>query len=392
MLMIYDDDNWSTYRGPDRENPYREDSYQEKPYWEEPYQDGPDREDPYREQQDRQKSAALEKALEKRQRRQFSYVGLSAAAFMLINLAAQLVVLAVVNMLDSLVGDTIDFYGTTGRMLISAIPMYLVAFPATVGLLQLIPKCGAPQKEQWGFGRFTACFVIAMGIGLAGNLLGMLVGILEPADTDGSSLNDMLIHSSIWLNLLITVIMAPVVEELFFRKLVMDRLLGYGQKTAVIMSGLMFGLAHGNFSQFFYAFGIGVLWAYVYAKTGRIGYTIGFHMLFNLLGGVFAVELSKGAMGALEGPWILKQVQQLLGIDLGWLVTAFSSIMILAYLMFMVACLIAAITLLIVYRRQITFQPGQWPIRKGKAFRTAAVNAGMILYFLICCGMFVLSW
>ena len=40
----------------------------------------------------------------------------------------------------------------------------------------------------------------------------------------------------------------------------MDRLLGYGQKTAIIISGIMFGMAHGNFSQFFYAFGIGILW------------------------------------------------------------------------------------------------------------------------------------
>lgn len=94
----------------------------------------------------------------------------------------------------------------------------------------------------------------------------------------------------------------------------------------------MFGMAHGNFSQFFYAFGIGILWAYVYAKTGKVRYTIGFHMLFNLLGGVITVELSKGAQGLAEGPWMIRQIESILGVDMGWLVTAFSSIMILAYL------------------------------------------------------------
>ena len=64
---------------------------------------------------------------------------------------------------------------------------------------------------------------------------------------------------------------------------------------------------------------------------------------------------------------MIRQIESILGVDMGWLVTAFSSIMILAYLFFMLACLIAAITLIIMYRRQITFQPGQWPLRKGRA-------------------------
>ena len=69
------------------------------------------------------------------------------------------------------------------------------------------------------------------------------------------------------------------------------------------------------------------------------------------------MELSKGAQGLAEGPWMIRQIESILGVDMGWLVTAFSSIMILAYLFFMLACLIAAITLIIMYRRQITFQP-----------------------------------
>lgn len=335
--------------------------------------------------------AQQEEALEKGQRKQFSHVGFTAAAFMLITLAAQLLIVAAVSILDSLVGDTIDFYSSAGRLLMSAIPMYLVAFPICAGLIQLIPKCGVPQREQWGFGRIGACFIISMGIGLAGNIVGQLIGLLEPGGSNAEELDQILVNSSMWLNLLVTVILAPVVEELFYRKLVMDRLLGYGQKAAVIMSGLMFGMAHGNFSQFFYAFGIGLLWAYIYAKTGKVSYTIGFHMLFNLIGGVFTVELSKELQG-ISGPWVIMQMQRITGMDLSWLITALSALTLLVYLLCMAACLIATVTLLIIYRRQITFQPGQWPLRKGRALRTAMLNIGMILYFLICCGMFVLNW
>ena len=81
-------------------------------------------------------------AMERRQRKQFSHVGLAAAAFMLITLAAQMTVMVLVGLLNSLLGDFIDFYGFTGRMLMSSLPMYLVAFPAAAGLLQLMPKCG----------------------------------------------------------------------------------------------------------------------------------------------------------------------------------------------------------------------------------------------------------
>ena len=79
-------------------------------------------------------------AMERRQRKQFSHVGLAAAAFMLLTLAAQVVVMVLVELLNSLLGDFIDFYGFSGRMLMSSLPMYLVAFPAVAGLLQLVPK------------------------------------------------------------------------------------------------------------------------------------------------------------------------------------------------------------------------------------------------------------
>ena len=48
------------------------------------------------------------------------------------------------------------------------------------------------------------------------------------------------------------------------------------------MSGIMFGLLHGNFQQFFFAALVGMLFAYVYIRTGRIRYSIYLHMAINL--------------------------------------------------------------------------------------------------------------
>lgn len=334
-----------------------------------------------------------DKALEKRQRRQYSNIGFIGAAFMLVTLAAEVTLILAVEALDWFLGGSIDFFSTTGLMLLSVIPMYLVAFPVCVALLQLIPKCGQTGRERWSVGAFAACFVISMGIGLAGNILGQVIEYFKPAGGAGAGdMDNMLMNSSLWINTLVTVIMAPVVEELFFRKFLIDRLLGYGEAAAVLVSGLMFGLAHGNFSQFFYAFGIGSLWAYVYVKTGKVRYTIAYHMLFNLIGGVITVELAKGVEGILNDLWQVRFLELIFQFDLTPFVSGVSVILTLGYLVFSLGCLIGAVTLLIVFRRQITFSRGQWPIKKGNVFRTVVLNVGMILYFLVCVGFFIMNW
>ena len=332
------------------------------------------------------------RALGKRQRKQFSHVGLVAAAFMIVTFLAQIAVISFAGFINYLLGGIIDLFSGPGILLLSAIPMYFVAFPVSVALIQLIPRCGRAQSQPWGIGKFAACLVISVGIGLAGTLRGQFVEWFKPSVGDDSQLNELLMNSGLWMTVLFTVLMAPVVEELFFRKLLMDRLLGYGEGPAILMSGLMFGMAHGNFSQFFYAFGIGVLWAYVYAKTVKVGYTIAFHMIFNFLGGAIAVELTKGASGAFENSWFVQGVGRMLSLDFGAVIAAVSGFLMTGYFVFMVACLVGGIVLLILYRRKIQIEPGTWPIRKGARFKTVVLNVGMILYFLVCISLFVMNW
>ena len=88
--MIYDDENRGRVWEPD-------------PQMQAPQMQAPQ----YSPQPDPQQAAAMER----RQRKQFSHVGMAAAAFMLITLAAQVVVMVLVMLLDSLLGDFIDFYG-----------------------------------------------------------------------------------------------------------------------------------------------------------------------------------------------------------------------------------------------------------------------------------------
>lgn len=90
---------------------------------------------------------------------------------------------------------------------------------------------------------------------------------------------------------LCTVILAPIAEELFFRKVVIDRLRKYGDIPAILLSAAIFGLAHGNFSQFFYAFLLGLVFGAVYCMTGRLRYGIALHMGLNFFGSVWSTLL-----------------------------------------------------------------------------------------------------
>ena len=93
------------------------------------------------------------RALGKRQRKQFSHVGLVAAAFMIVTFLAQIAVISFAGFINYLLGGIIDLFSGPGILLLSAIPMYFVAFPVSVALIQLIPRCGRAQSQPWGGNR-----------------------------------------------------------------------------------------------------------------------------------------------------------------------------------------------------------------------------------------------
>ena len=81
--------------------------------------------------------------------------------------------------------------------------------------------------------------------------------------------------------IMIPVVIGPILEELIFRKLMLDRTRAYGEKTAIIFSAICFGLFHGNLTQFLYAGCVGLFLGYVYCKTGKVLHTMIMHMLLN---------------------------------------------------------------------------------------------------------------
>lgn len=82
-------------------------------------------------------------------------------------------------------------------------------------------------------------------------------------------------------SLLVAGILCPILEEVLFRGVLLPRLLPYGRLFAVVASSLMFGLFHGTFFQMLYAFGLGMVFAYITIRTGSLVYATLMHIFYN---------------------------------------------------------------------------------------------------------------
>lgn len=86
------------------------------------------------------------------------------------------------------------------------------------------------------------------------------------------------------LTVLGSAVVPAVFEELLYRRLFCAELMLHGGSFAIIISALLFGLAHFSFYTFPYAFICGLVLAFVYLKTGSVKYTVAIHFANNLLG------------------------------------------------------------------------------------------------------------
>lgn len=141
------------------------------------------------------------------------------------------------------------------------------------------------ETKKLGFKTIAGIFVMMYFVSSVLNMIG--TGISSLPGTGGGhgsmELMDKMVTTRLLGAILIPVIIAPVCEEIVFRKLMLDRLRCYGEKTAILFTAVCFGLFHGNLTQLFFTVGVGFFLGYVYCKTGKIHITIIMHILVNSL-------------------------------------------------------------------------------------------------------------
>jgi membrane protease YdiL (CAAX protease family) len=91
------------------------------------------------------------------------------------------------------------------------------------------------------------------------------------------------------LNVVAFAVAGPIVEELVFRGLGFRLLERYGQKAAIVLVGVCFGLWHGLIEALPTLIVFGIALAYVRSRTGSVYPGMALHVLFNGIGLAIAV-------------------------------------------------------------------------------------------------------
>lgn len=193
----------------------------------------------------------------------------------------------IIMILMSLFTDTESEAGYNSYILTSQIVYYAVILGLVILMFRKLPKVPDMPKQRMYFSDFAIFFVISFSFLYLGAIIGGYVNEWLASLVDGKAVNpvDELAEAiPLWLSIILDLIIAPVFEELIFRKYILNALRPFGDLTACIVCGLLFGIFHMNLDQFFYAFLLGTLFSYIILRTNNILYTMLLHALVNLTG------------------------------------------------------------------------------------------------------------
>ena len=248
--------------------------------------------------------------------------------------------------------------------ILSAVSNYILPFPI---LLFLMKKLDSEKLEKHSLNikTFIIYLCITFTLMWIGNVIGLAITYLIGNSIQievSNPIQELINTTDIWLNLVLISIIAPIFEEIFFRKLLIDRTIKYGAVISILLSATIFGFMHGNLNQFFYAFLMGGFLAYVYIKTGKITYTILLHMIINLMGSVVSLLIVESAEAIAQGAY-----------------TPFDMSLLLVYLIFIVIVLIIGVMGLAKFKKSELneYKP---KIELEQPLRTAFINYGMICF------------
>ena len=321
-------------------------------------------------------------------RRYFSRLGFATAALIVVNVGAQLLLALLLHALAPSLYENLVVQNT-----ISYFSLCLVALPVFLAILRPLPSV-KPLRTELGGGKWLGGLCVSAAAMLVGNTISQTV-VLWFDLLLGRSLENPVESATVgipwWINLIFVAIIPPIVEELIFRKLLCRYLLPLGEGYAIVLSAAIFGLAHGNFFQFFYAFGLGCVFALIYIKTGKLLHTILYHMVINLLGGVLA-------------PWIIERLDiEKLSVILEELTASTTPdvsllepyvlplMLLLAYEAVMYVGAIVGVILLFRARKKYSLDAGLLPPpRKGRV-GNVLLNAGVATALTVFSGLFLLS-
>ena len=221
--------------------------------------------------------------------------------------------------------------------------------------IRSLPKGRGPGLRISGRS-FLRTFVFCVGVMYAFNLFTvMLTALVElvTGTSTGNLLESMADTLPMWFFAVLSCVVAPVLEELVYRKLLLDRLRPFGDAVAIGVSGVAFGLFHVNLYQFFYAAALGMVLAAVVVKTGKIWHSMLLHAMINTC---------STAVDALSGV---------------------NEVFYYLVLAFILTVLAASVYILVRWRRTYYMAPPAWPLTTRQVCSALTHSVGAWVYVVL---------
>lgn len=129
---------------------------------------------------------------------------------------------------------------------------------------------------------FGSAFVCGLTLQIP---IGLILALIPFSDSVVNNHNELMTAatSPMWVQMLYSVIIAPVIEEIFFRGIAHDRLAkAMPVPLAAIISSVGFAVIHGELLAIIVAFVCGLVLSLLYSKFNTVLVPIAFHIGFNL--------------------------------------------------------------------------------------------------------------
>lgn len=167
----------------------------------------------------------------------------------------------------------------------------IVSVFAAMIITALIGRCtlrqkifGAWKRPKWTAPGFAKCLVLLFGIVGVGVLLATGLENLSKAiglKTNTPNVNLTGNRMADAALLAYVCVLGPIMEETLFRGMILQSLRPWGDRLAIIVSAVLFGLAHLNLYQGLPAVLLGLLFGFATVKTGSIVPSALMHILCN---------------------------------------------------------------------------------------------------------------
>ncbi|CEN22558.1 type II CAAX endopeptidase family protein [Paraclostridium sordellii] len=168
---------------------------------------------------------------------------------------------------------------------------YLITFI----LIYYFPKSfkNLLTKQSFKIISFKNSYYISLfGIGFSIILLALIFYFDDLFPSYNQTNTQILDQSSSIVNLICSIILIPICEEIMFRGIIFNFFRkNYSLTVSIILQALLFGISHGNFLQGIYTFIGGIILALIYVYCdSNIGNML-LHIIFNLCGSLVIPKL-----------------------------------------------------------------------------------------------------